>query len=420
MYLSTARAADDTHTTSADRPRGAPGSPARRVSGTVIALGIVSFLTDASAEMITAVLPLYLTSALGLGYLQLGALDSLYTGASALLRLAGGYVADRLGRPKAVALTGYGLSALTKLGLPAAGGSLAGISGVIAVDRAGKGIRTAPRDALITLSSPPDLLGRAFGVHRSLDTAGALLGPLLAFAVLALLPGDYSSVFALSFCLALAGVLVLAFFVRQPRADVRTRAGVSLRAGLRVATAPGVRTLVLVAGLLGLVTVGDMFMYVALQRQADLPTSVLPLLPLGTAGVFMLAAIPLGRVADRLGRWRLFLLGHVLLLGCYALVVSSLDGWLIAGAVLALHGLFYAASDGVLMAAAGPLIPTALRSTGLAVVQTSQALARTVGAFGFGAMAAWQGLGGTFAFFAVALVGLLLVAVALGRARQPV
>jgi len=405
MYLSSMRAADSARAATAGH-----GLRRGRVPVTVVALGIVSFVTDASAEMVTAVLPMYLIYGLGLGYLQLGALDGLYTGATALLRLAGGYAADRLNRPKAVAIAGYGVSALTRLGFPLAGGSLAGISTCVAIDRAGKGVRTAPRDAMITLATPAADLGRAFGVHRALDTAGALLGPLIAFGLLALLPGGYDAVFTVSFCLGAIGVLVLVFFVRQPGRRSVQRAATSLRAGVRVALQPGVRSLVLAAGLLGLLTVGDMFLYVALQRQAGLPNSVLPLLPLGTAGTFMLAAIPLGRLADRAGRWRLFLGAHVLLAGAYLLVAGGIKGWVVAGAALLLHGLFYAASDGVLMASAGPLVPQELRATGLAVVQTAQALARAAGAVGFGMATAAAGARPAFGVFAVLLLVAVLVA----------
>ena len=412
MYLSTMRAADAARTAA-----GGAGEAVRRgrVPATVVALGIVSFVTDASAEMITAVLPMYLVYGLGLGYLQVGALDGLYTGATALLRLAGGYAADRLNRPKAVAVAGYGVSALTRLGFPLAGGSLAGISACVAADRAGKGVRTAPRDAMITLATPAPDLGRAFGVHRALDTAGALLGPLLAFGLLALLPGAFDAVFTVSFCLGAIGVLVLVFFVRQPGRAAAQRAATSLRAGVSVALRPGVRSLVLAAALLGLLTVGDMFLYVALQRQAGLPNTVLPLLPLGTAGTFMLAAIPLGRVGDRVGRWRLFLAAHVLLIGAYLLVAGGVTGWFTAGAVLLLHGLFYAGTDGVLMASAGPLVPEELRATGLAVVQTAQALARALGAVGFGVATAAAGARPAFAVCAALLAAAVLVAAKIRR-----
>lgn len=274
---------------------------------------------------------------------------------------------------------------------------------MIAVDRAGKGIRTAPRDALITLATPTQDLGRAFGVHRALDTAGALIGPLIGFAVLAAIPGGYDVVFSTSFCLAAVGVLILVFFVTQPRRRIVSRAAVSVKAAVSAATAPEIRRLIVAAALLGLATVGDMFLYFSVQRTAGLPPAVLPLLPLGTALTFMLAAIPFGRLADRIGRWRLFLVGHGMLLTAYLLIASDLEGRVLAGAVLLLHGLFYAASDGVLMAYAGPLIPAELRATGLAVVQTAQALARAAGALAFGAMAALVQPAATFAVFAVAL-----------------
>ncbi|WP_460491473.1 MFS transporter [Dactylosporangium cerinum] len=168
----------------------APAAGPRRrrlalVSGNVVALGTVSLITDVSAEMVTAVLPLYLVLGLHVSPLAYGVIDGVYTGATALLRLVGGFVADRIRSRKLVAGLGYTLSAVAKLGLLLAGRSMAAIGAVIAVDRLGKGVRTAPRDALITASSPPEALGRAFGVHRTMDGIGAFLGPLAALAVLA-------------------------------------------------------------------------------------------------------------------------------------------------------------------------------------------------------------------------------------------
>ena len=160
------------------------------VSRTVILLGLVSLFTDLSQEMVTAVLPLYLTYQVRLSPLQFGFIDGMYQGATALVRLLGGLVADRKERHKEVAATGYGASALCKLGLVAVGGAWLGTTAVLLVDRLGKGIRTAPRDALISLDSERAGLGRSFGVHRALDTVGAMLGPLAAFVLLAQLPAS--------------------------------------------------------------------------------------------------------------------------------------------------------------------------------------------------------------------------------------
>ncbi|MBB5872422.1 MFS family permease [Allocatelliglobosispora scoriae] len=377
----------------------------RAVPATVIGLGIVSLVTDASAEMVTAILPLYLVYGLGLGYLQLGLLDGLYTGATALLRLGGGHLADRWGRPKAVAVAGYGISALTKLAFPLVGASAAGIGATIAADRVGKGIRTAPRDAMITAATPPETLGRAFGVHRALDTAGALIGPLIAFALITLVAGGYDTVFVTSFCLGAIAVLILIFFVDVPGA--RPAVPIAVREGVRLLLRPELRRICLAAGLLGLLTVGDMFLFLAVQRSAGLPSELLPLLPLGTALTFMVAAIPVGRLADRLGRRRVFLAGHALLIGAYGFVAVGGAGWWVAGAALLLHGIFYAATDGVLMAQAGPLLPAELRASGLAVVQTVQALARSLGAVGFGFAAQAFALTWAFTGYAVALAAAL-------------
>ena len=414
----------------ADVTRGAGlrgGSLRRVATGNVLALGVVSLLTDVSAEMVTAVLPAYLVLGLHLSIAQYGALDGLYTGATALTRLVGGYLADRFRRRKLVALVGYGLSALAKVGLLGASGAV-GVGAVIAADRTGKGLRTAPRDALIATSVPERDLGQAFGVHRAMDAVGAFLGPVAALALLALAgTTDYSVVFVGSLCAGLLGLVVLALFVREPAAAAtldpapgaepvlsapgRLRARELLRAG-------AFRRLCLVAALLGLVTVGDGFVYLVLQDRDDLPVRVFPLLAVGTSLAFLLLAVPLGRLADRVGRWPVVVGGYACLLGVYLLLSTDAGPlWL----VLALYGAFYAATDGVLSALAVPLLPEALRTTGLALLQTGQALAYVVSSVVFGLL--WQHAGVAVACLTAAAVAVLLLPAcavllrATGRAR---
>ncbi|MFF5204487.1 MFS transporter [Streptosporangium sp. NPDC000396] len=404
MYLSTVRAA--TPSSPAGRPRSA------RVPGTVIALGLVSLFTDVSAEMVAAFLPMYLLYGLGASYLHLGLLDGLYTGASALLRLAGGHLADRSARPKAVAMTGYGLSAASKLLFPLVGGALGGIGAAVAVDRAGKGLRAAPRDALITAATPSHLLGAAFGVHRALDTTGALLGPVAAFALVAVIGEAYDAVFVTSFCLAMIGLMILVFFVQERQVTPGSTARVDIRAGWRLLASRPLRRVTLYAALLGLATAGDAFLFVAVQRQAGLGPGALPLLPLGTCLVFLAAAIPAGRLADRIGGWKVFLTGHILLAAAYSLLAGAAGGPVTALCVLLLHGLFYAATDGVLMAYLAPRLPKHLHASGLAIAQTGQAAARTGGTIGFGALAGGWDLRASFAIFALLLLTALFPALA--------
>lgn len=422
MYL-----ADRRTTTGTVGRNPAPGRRAA-VPATVFALGTVSLVTDVSSEMVSAVLPLYLVAGLGLSPLGFGLLDGLYNGVSALVRLVGGRLADRRdGGHKTVAVLGYGLSALCKpLLLVVHGVPL--IGAVLAADRTGKGLRTAPRDAMISLACEPADRGRAFGVHRAMDTAGALLGPLLAFLVLRTAAEGYDAVFTVSGCVAALGVLVLWLFV-PARPDEPTGlgepthpGGPGLRPGERtplrdLLRRPGVRRLTACAVLLGLTTVSDSFLYLTLQRRLAVTEAWFPLLPLGTATAFLLLAVPLGAVADRFGRRRLFLCGHLALLGAYGLLLAPLGSSpALACAVLTLHGTFYAATDGVLAAATADAVPREIRGSGLAVVQTGQAAARFVCSIAFGA--AWTAWGDRTALGAAA-TGLLVSAAASAALLRP-
>ncbi|MFI5528413.1 MFS transporter [Kitasatospora sp. NPDC051853] len=405
MYLATTGRRTDA------QPR--PAGVGLRVPGTVVALGAVSLVTDVSSEMVTAVLPLYLVLGLGLSPLQFGFLDGLFNGATALVRLLGGRLADRGGqgggRHKAVAGAGYLLSALSRLGLLLAGGAAGGIAAAIATDRLGKGVRTAPRDALITLSTPPQALGRAFGVHRAMDTTGALLGPLVAFAVLWVTADAYDAVFVVSFATGLLGVLLLVLFVPagvpealpvpKPRTAVRTK----------VLADPAFRRVVCAAALLGAATIGDSFLYLLLQRGLDLTPALFPLLPLGAAAGYLLLAVPAGRLADRIGRRAPLLYGHGALLAAYLVLLLPM-GWPTVVLTLVLLGVFYATTDGVLMALAGPVLPREGRAGGLAVLQTGQALARLCGAAGFGAAWTWWGPRPALAVAAVLLAAAVAAA----------
>src|SRR5262245_39854507 len=186
------------------------------VGTTVFMLGMTSLLADISSEMVSTTLPLYLVVMLRFPPFQVGVIDGLYQGAAVLVKVISGIASDRWRRPKEVAAFGYGLSAVCKLGFLVVGGSWAGISSVIVTDRIGKGIRTAPRDALIASASRPEQFGTAFGVHRAMDTAGAMLGPLLAMTILRVAPQAYDAVFVVSLCVGLIGLAVIMLFVNNP------------------------------------------------------------------------------------------------------------------------------------------------------------------------------------------------------------
>ncbi|WBB69595.1 MFS transporter [Micromonospora sp. WMMD812] len=380
----------------------------RRVSGTVVLLGTVSLLTDVSSEMVASVLPLYLTAVVGLSPIAYGFLDGVYQGVSALVRIAGGYAGDRGQRPKWVAAAGYATSALSRLAmLPAAG--FAAITAVVTADRLGKGLRTAPRDALIAAASRPEVLGRAFGVHRMLDTLGAAVGPLVAFALLWTVPGSYDSVFVVSFAFAVAGVAVLVLLVP----DLPTATG-AVRAGARrvLAEVAGrrLRRPLLAAALLGLLTIGDGFLYLTLQDRDDFAARWFPLLYVGTNVAYLVLAVPLGRLADRVGRGRVLVAGHLALLGGYLLAALPRGGVGLTVAVLLLLGVFYAATDGVLAALVSRLVAAEARGSGIAAAQTTVVLARFAASLLFGLMWHVQGPRPALLLFAVLLAGAVPVA----------
>lgn len=385
------------------------------VGRVVIVLGVVSLLTDVSSESVSAILPLYLTLVVGLAPVTYGLIDGLYQGVSALVRLGGGWLADATDRPKWVAFLGYGLSAVARTFLLFASGA-AGIAAVVTADRIGKGIRTAPRDAMISTSTPSEHLGRAFGVHRMLDTIGAALGPLIAFGILVLVPDGYSVVLVVSLAFALAGVALLGLLgpdVRNRREAAKQAAPTPPPFRWRDLTDRRLRPLLVIAGVLGLLTVGDGFIYLALLDHGGVNVTWFPLFYVGTNLAYLLLAVPVGRLADRVGRARILVVGHLALVGAYLCAVLPTSTAAATIGTLALLGTFYAATDGVIAALAGRLVPVQARTSGIAAAQTVVALARMLASAGFGLL--WLLLGPATAMTTVA--GLLAVAILAAASR---
>ena len=388
-----------------------PGGGRRRhrVDRNVKLLGVNSLLTDISSESVNAALPLYLMQTLGFSALRFGIFDGIYQGMSAILRIFGGLHADRHRRHKEVAGAGYALSAASKLGLLAST-TAAPTAAVLFIDRIGKGIRTAPRDALISLSSRREHLGEAFGVHRALDTVGALIGPLLAYTLLKYTGRDYNSVFVVSLCVALLGLGVLFFFVRNPsreQVDTDQARVLTRQAGIREMTGnKAFRKLAVVGGLLSLVTISDAFVYLVYDRRTGMDDADLPLLFFWTAVAYLVLAIPLGRLADRIGRAPVFIAGYVMLIGCYFVLSTSGPGFGTRALMLGLLGTYYACTDGVLMAIASTVVPAEVRTSGMAWLTTITTAGKFVASILFGVLWTLMGHNGAVTVF---LVGLLVV-----------
>jgi MFS family permease len=381
-----------------------------RVHPVVWRLGFTSFLTDISAEMVNSALPGYLVLYLHMSPLQFGAIDGIYNGlAIVLVSLATAMAADRTRRPKQICVAGYGLSALCKL-LLLAGSMWSWIAGIIWLDRTGKGIRTAPRDAILSLSTRPGMMATAFAVHRAMDAGGSLLGPLVTFAVLWRSPIGYDTVFAASFLFALAGVGVLWRGIPNPEVQNPASAVVGLRAPLTLLAARPFRGLAICGLVMALGTVSDAFVYLLLQQKEATAAEFFPLFYVVTAFFYMTLSVPAGLAADRIGRLPVLLSGYGVLCLVY-LIVGVLPGfglWTIP-LVLALLGLFYAATEGVLAAMASTLIPPETRSTGLALLATMTGIGKLLSSVLFGGLWATFGVGTSIAVFGTLLAAGIVV-----------
>jgi MFS family permease len=358
-----------------------------KVSPTVWALGVTSLLTDISSEMIASILPMYLVLHLGMSPLAFGVVDGIYQGAAALVRVVGGVLSDRWRRHKEVAAVGYGLSAACRVLIFVAGNAWTAIGAIIAVDRIGKGIRTAPRDALISQSTPSGELATAFGVHRAMDAVGAMLGPVLAFVLLALQPDAYDVVFVASFAVAILGLAAIILFVPKTSSlgNQDDATPVSMRTAGKLFSDAKFRGLLYTGTLLGIGTISDSFIYLILQNRLGFGVTAFPLLYVGTSLVTALFAVSCGRLADRVGRKRVLIGGYAALALLYITLWTPAGGGvpLVVGAIVLL-GLYYAATDGVLTAMTAAALPAMSCGSGLAVFATATNIARLLASVGFG------------------------------------
>ena len=399
-----------------DRPTEQPPGRGGWVAANVVYLGLTSLFTDVSSEMVNAILPLYLVTQLRFTPFEFFTFNGIYLAVAGLMSVAGAVIADRHTRHKEVAGGGYGLSAAARLGLLATRRAPLPATGMLFADRVGKGVRSAPRDALISLSSEPSRLGRAFGVHRAFDSAGAVAGPIVAFLVLRAAPEQYDAVFVLSFLVALIGLGVLVLFV-ESRRDVGQHRAATWRGALALFERPEFRTLVFVGALFGLFTIADPTIYYTILQRSNFQSEYFPLLYVGTAISYLVLAVPFGTLADRAGRSRVFLAGYVLLVAVYLLLRGSDLGGVQIVAILALLGAFYACTDGVLIAMASTAIPREQLSSGIAVLTTAAALSALITSVVFAKLWEWWGSATTIDVFALALCFMTVAAAGLLRVR---
>ncbi|MGE0134074.1 MAG: MFS transporter [Dehalococcoidia bacterium] len=330
---------------------------------TILLLGLTSFLTDVSSEMTLTVLPIFLTGTLGVSVATVGVIEGVGESTAALSRLFAGRLSDRLPRRLPVVVAGYGLSALTKPLFALAGG--AGLAGLLRfADRLGKGVRTAPRDALIADAASHGRRGLAFGVHRAADTSGAVLGVSAAALLLALLGaeqgltrGEFQRLVLLAAIPAILGVLLLTRIREQPRSLEAARE--EPRRLLALPESPAERRYLLVVLAFALGNSSDAFL---ILRMVDVGVGVVAVL-LVLAGrnlVEVLLSVPAGALSDRLGRRRLLQVGYL----AYTLVYGGLAFAESEPAVILLvlgYGAYYGATEGMSRAFVADLSPAGQR-----------------------------------------------------------
>ncbi len=309
------------------------------ITGNVLILGLVSLFTDISSEMIYPLLPLFLTTVLGGGPAFLGVIEGVAESTASLLKLVSGIVSDRLPGRKKLVLAGYTISSLARPLMAIARTPLA-VLFIRFADRVGKGVRTSPRDALIADSVDPSVRGKAFGFHRSMDHAGALIGPLVATALLTWFATDLRTVFWLAAIPGGIAVLLIILKVRdtgKKEAPERTALGVFPRGKLRA------YLLILIVFTLG--NSSDVFLLLR-AGQLGVAPHLIPLLWAFFHVVKMLSTMPFGALSDRIGRRSVIVAGwavYALAYAGFAVAASELHIWLL----FAVYGLFYGLTEGV-------------------------------------------------------------------------
>jgi len=383
-------------------PGGAKAPPA--LGRNVFALSAVSFFTDVSSEMIYPLIPVFLTTVLGASASAVGMVEGAAESTAALLKLVSGWISDRVPRRKPLVVAGYALASVVRplIGLAQ---SVAQVAAIRVSDRIGKGIRTAPRDALIADSVDPSVRGRAFGFHRAADHAGAVVGPLIAFAVLRWEGVPLRHVFYFAAIPAFVAMVVLVVYVRETPRPVHAAEALHLERRL------GARFWAFLVVVL-LFTLGNSTDAFLLLRAAQLgvPVALAPLLWAMLHVVKSLSSTPGGALSDRIGRKPLIVAGWFVYAAVYLMFGRATAAWQ-AWALFAVYGIYFGLTEGVEKALVADLVPAARRGAAFGWYNLALGLGALPASIIFGLI--WDRAGAPVAFtFGAAMAALASVAIA--------
>jgi len=388
-----------------------------RIPASVWALGFVSLLMDVSSEMVHSLLPMFMATVLGASALSIGIIEGLAESTALIVKVFSGVISDRMGKRKPLALLGYTMGALSKP-LFALAPSMGLVVTARLIDRVGKGIRGAPRDALVADITPPEIRGAAFGLRQSLDTVGAFTGPLLAVALMMLWADDFRAVFWVAVIPGLLAVAVLAFGVREPAATGAAHAAGAADAPKRGNPITRVNLKRLGRQYWWVVAVGAVFtlarfseaFLVLRAQQSGMAMALVPLVMVAMNVVYAAAAYPFGKLSDRVSHKALLALGLVVLIAADAVLASS-PHWGVVLLGVALWGVHMGITQGLLATMVADVAPADLRGTAYGMFNLASGLAMLLASVVAGLLWDHYGAPATFmagaAFSVVALLALL-------------
>jgi MFS family permease len=368
-----------------------------KIPSGVWVLGFVSMLMDISSEMIHSLLPLFMVGTLGASALIVGLVEGLAESTALIVKVFSGVLSDYWGKRKGLAVFGYALGALTKPLF-----AIAPTAGMVLtarmIDRVGKGIRGAPRDALVADLAPPHLRGAAFGLRQSLDTVGAFLGPLLAAGLMLLWANDFRAVFWVAVIPGLLAVALLAFGIREPQLDPQAegkRLNPIRRENLKL-LGTGYWWVVGIGAVFTLARFSEAFL-VLRAEQAGIPLAAVPLVMVAMNFVYAGSAYPFGKLSDRVDHKLLLCLGLLVLLVA-DLVLAINNSWIAVLIGVALWGIHMGMTQGLLAAMVAHTAPAHLRGTAFGFFNLVSGIAMLIASIIAGIL--WDQLGAAFTFYA--------------------
>ena len=369
--------------------------PDRRIPSAVWALGFVSLLMDTSSELIHSLLPVFLVTSLGASALMVGVIDGLGEATALIVKVFSGVLSDYWGKRKPLALVGYGLGALSKPLF-----ALATSAGMVVVarlvDRVGKGIRGAPRDALVADIVLPEVRGAAFGLRQALDTVGAFLGPLLAMGLMLLWANDFRAVFLAAIVPGFLAVALLFFGVHEPQKQPGQHAVNPIRRESLRRLSRSYWWVVGIGAAFTLARFSEAFLILR-ALQGGLPLAYTPLVLIGMNAVYAPSAYPFGKLSDRISHGRLLALGVAVLIGADLVLAFGAD-WIWIAVGIALWGLHMGITQGLLATMVADTAPADLRGTAFGFFNLMSGFATLLASVLAGVL--WDRFGASFTFVA--------------------